>query len=87
MKPVLLSVDEAFAQARSGEISEGPRFAAYARRSLDKLGFIPELKAYVFDLPPALKAAFKQNGTLGNGDPVDPRKIIATGSLGKSSMS
>jgi len=79
MKPVLLSFEAAFAEARSGEISEGPRFATYARRSLDQFGFIPELKAYVFDLPPALKSAFKQNGTLGLGDPVDPRKIIATG--------
>jgi hypothetical protein len=79
MKQLVLPADQALAASRKGEISEGGRFEAYTRRFLDKLGYVPELGAYVFDLPPSLRAAFKQNGTLGLGAPVDPRKLSVEG--------
>lgn len=79
MKPVTLSVSEALGAARNGEIGEGARFEAYTRRFLDKMGFIPELDAYVHDLPPALKKAFEQNGTLGLGAAFDPRALAMDG--------
>lgn len=75
MKQVVIPVGEALAASRQGEISEGGRFEAYTRRFLDKLGYIPELDAYVHDLPPALQKAFQQHGTLGLGAAVDPRKL------------
>lgn len=75
MKPVTLSVKDALHAARSGEIGEGARFEAYTRRFLDKMGFIPELDAYVHDMPPALRKAFDQHGTLGLGAALDPRAL------------
>lgn len=75
MKPVTLSVKDALHAARSGEIGEGARFEAYTRRFLDKMGFIPELDAYVHDLPPAIRKAFDQHGTLGLGAALDPRAL------------
>lgn len=75
MKQVVIPAEEALSASRQGEISEGGRFEAYTRRFLDKLGYIPELGAYVHDLPAALKTAFKQHGTLGLGAAVDPRKM------------
>lgn len=75
MKQVVMPVGEALDASRKGEISEGGRFEAYARRFLDKLGYIPELGQYVFDLPKQLQSAFEKHGTLGLGAPVDPRKL------------
>jgi hypothetical protein len=75
MKPVALEPRDALARSRRGELGEGARFEAYTRRFLDKLGFVPELDAYVFDLPPALRKAFD---TRGLGAPLDPRKLAAT---------
>ena len=75
MKQVVLPVGEALAASRDGEISEGGRFEAYTRRFLDKLGYVPELGAYVFDLPAQLRSAFQKHGTLGLGPAVDPRKL------------
>jgi len=72
MKPITLSVQDALSAAHKGEMGEGARFEIYTRRFLDKMGFIPELDCYVHDLPPALKKAF---GTLGLGEPVDPRQL------------
>lgn len=77
MKQLVMPVGDALAASRQGEISEGGRFEAYTRRFLDKLGYLPELGAYVFDLPPALQKAFEQHGTLGLGKPVDPRGLDA----------
>ena len=62
MKPVALEPRDALARSRRGELGEGARFEAYTRRFLDKLGFVPELDAYVFDLPPALRKAFDTRG-------------------------
>jgi hypothetical protein len=81
MKPMLLTVSDAFAAARSGAISEGGRFEAYARRALDKIGWIPELGAYVHDLPKTLQEAFLRNATPGLGPLIDPRKLVNNGAV------
>ncbi len=70
MKPVSMPVSEAIEAMDSGEVGEGARARVAYQRALDSIGFIPELDAYVHDLPAGLKKRFD---TLGLGKAVDLR--------------
>ena len=74
MKPQAMTVQSALQAMDDGSIGEGARARVAYGRALDKIGFIPELAAYVHDLPGALKKRFS---TLGLGAPRDPRQLPA----------
>lgn len=72
MGPVTMSIADALAAMDNGDVGEGARARVAYARGLDAIGFIPELNAYVHDLPGPLKKRFD---TLGLGDAIDPRKL------------
>lgn len=72
MKPIELSISDAIAKIDSGGIRENARARVALQRGLDKLGFVPQLNAWVRDLPPALRDRFEN---LGLGDTYDPRGV------------
>jgi hypothetical protein len=72
MKRLLLPAAEAIRAMDGGFVREGGRARVCLSRALDAMGFIPELDAYIFDMPESLKACFT---TCGLGNPVDPRKL------------
>jgi hypothetical protein len=70
MKPVAMDVQDGLRAMDDGRVGEGARARVAYQRALDAIGFVPELDAYVFELPRALKEAFD---TLGLGAPRDLR--------------
>lgn len=72
IRPVRMSLDELFAAEREGKIGEAGRVRVAYGRALDRLGYIPALGKYVFDLPEDLQ---KRYDTLGLGAQVDLRKL------------
>lgn len=72
MKPTTMSVSDALKAMDDGSVGEGARARVAYQRALDAIGFVPELNAYVHDLPGSLKKRFD---TLGLGDAMDPRKL------------
>lgn len=72
MRPKRLSVAEAIASCDDGRVGEGARVRVAYGRAFDRLGYLPALDRYVFDLPESLKKRFT---TLGLGDPVDLRSM------------
>lgn len=72
MRPIRLSVQDALRAMDEGKVGEGGRARTVHGRAFDRLGYIPALDRYVFDLPEALKTRFD---TLGLGQAVDLRHI------------
>lgn len=72
IRPARLSVADAIAAMDDGRVGEGARARTAYGRAFDRLGYIPALDRYVFDLPEALN---KRYDTLGLGQPVDLRKL------------
>ncbi|MBK7861027.1 MAG: hypothetical protein IPJ65_20955 [Archangiaceae bacterium] len=71
LKPLELSIADAMKQLDAGAFRENARARVALSRALDKAGFVPQLNAWVRDLPPALQGRFDN---LGLGEPYDPRK-------------
>lgn len=72
MRPARLSVADLIASADDGRVGEGARVRVAFGRAFDRLGYVPALDRYVFDLPEVLQ---KKYSTLGLGDPVDLRSL------------
>lgn len=72
MRPLRLSVKELLAACDDGRVGEGSRVRTAYARAFDRLGYLPALDRYVFDLPESLRSRFS---TLGLADPVDLRKL------------
>src|SRR5207244_4059853 len=70
MKPVDLSIAEALQRIDSGAIRENARARVALGRGLDKIGFVPQLNAWVRDLPKGLRERFDN---LGLEETYDPR--------------
>ena len=69
MKPIELSISEALTRLDTGGVRENARARVALQRGLDKLGFVPQMNAWVKDLPEALRARFSN---LGLGDTYAP---------------
>lgn len=78
LSPHLMSCQEFLRVADNGQVGEGGRARVGYARAFDKVGFVPILNRFVFDLPPELRDRFD---TLGLGEPVDVRKL--GGSVGR----
>lgn len=72
MQPVRMPLDEALGSLAEGKIGEGARVQVGLHRALDRLGYVPALGRYVFDLPSSLQEKFDG---LGAGDAVDLRGL------------
>jgi len=74
LKPIDLSIADALNKIDSGGIRENARARVALSRALDKIAFVPQLNAWVRDLPPALQQRFDN---LGLGEAYDPRSATA----------
>ncbi len=72
IRPARMSVNEALSAMDDGRVGEGTRARVAYGRAFDRLGYLPQLERYVFDLPEALKKGFD---SLGLGQPVDLRSL------------
>ncbi len=69
LRPIDLSIAQALEKIDSGGIRENARARVALSRGLDKLAFVPQLNAWLRDLPPALQQRFDN---LGLGATYDP---------------
>jgi 8-oxo-dGTP pyrophosphatase MutT (NUDIX family) len=72
IRPARLPLVELFTAEREGKIGEAGRVRVAYVRALDRLGYIPALGKYIFELPESLQ---KRYDTLGLGAQVDLRKL------------
>ena len=72
MVPRLLGCQDFLRAVDQGRVGEGARARVGYARAFDKLGFIPSLDRFIYDLPPEIRERFD---SLGMGAPVDLRHL------------